>query len=151
MAEHMQIGEVADLTELSLRTIRYYEEVGLVLPSARSKGGFRLYTADDAARLTRVRRMKPLDFTVEEMKELLHTLDELRGDGHPSLSRDVLIDRVAMYRDAALARVRALRHDMETALSFAADLQTHLVGRAGPRVEQRASLRSHARPPLPES
>ncbi|MFE6489944.1 MerR family transcriptional regulator, partial [Streptomyces sp. NPDC057757] len=49
--EHMQIGEVATRTELSLRTIRHYEETGLVMPSARSQGGFRLYTEADVARL----------------------------------------------------------------------------------------------------
>src|SRR5690348_10590123 len=45
----MQIGEVADRIGLSLRTIRYYEEVGLITPSARSPGGFRLYTEDDVS------------------------------------------------------------------------------------------------------
>ena len=42
MAASMQIGEVAQATSLSIRTIRWYGEVGLVEPSARSKGGFRL-------------------------------------------------------------------------------------------------------------
>lgn len=56
---HMQIGEVSERTELSLRTIRYYEEVELVVPTARSTGGFRLYTEADIARLTLVKRMKP--------------------------------------------------------------------------------------------
>ena len=40
-SEHIQIGEVAARTELSLRTIRHYEETSLVIPSARSQGGFR--------------------------------------------------------------------------------------------------------------
>ena len=47
--QHMQIGEVAERTNLSLRTIRYYEEVDLVPPSARTPGGFRLYTEADVA------------------------------------------------------------------------------------------------------
>lgn len=59
---HRQIGEVAERTGLSLRTIRYYEEVGLITPSARSQGGFRLYTEEDIARLGVVKAMKPLDF-----------------------------------------------------------------------------------------
>ena len=50
MGEQMQIGEVAERTGLSLRTIRYYEEVGLAVPSARSQGGFRLYTEPDVGR-----------------------------------------------------------------------------------------------------
>ncbi|MBF6100215.1 MerR family DNA-binding transcriptional regulator [Nocardia cyriacigeorgica] len=40
----MQIGQVAERTELSLKSIRRWDEVGLVQPSARSAGGFRLYT-----------------------------------------------------------------------------------------------------------
>src|SRR5690606_36514639 len=58
---HMQIGEVADRTGLSLHTICHYEEVGLALPTARSQGGFRLNTDDDVARLLVIKRMKPLD------------------------------------------------------------------------------------------
>ncbi len=58
--DRMQIGEVAERTGLSLRTIRYYGEVGLVVPSARSKGGFRLYTESDVARLLLIKQMKPL-------------------------------------------------------------------------------------------
>ena len=75
--QHMQIGEVANRTGLSLRTIRYYEEMGLVVPSARTTGGFRLYTESDVARLMLIKRMKPLEFSLEEMSELLGTLDAL--------------------------------------------------------------------------
>lgn len=71
----MQIGEVAERTGLSLRTIRHYEEVGLVVPSARTPGGFRLYTRPDVARLDLVKRMKPLGFQLEEMRELLELLE----------------------------------------------------------------------------
>lgn len=67
----LQIGTVAEQTGLSVRTLRHYEDVGLVRPSARSAGGFRLYTADDVARLLLIRRMKPLGFTLEEMGRLL--------------------------------------------------------------------------------
>ena len=56
----MQIGEVADQVGLSLRTIRFYEEAGLVIPSARSVGGFRLYSETDLDRLQLIKRMKPL-------------------------------------------------------------------------------------------
>lgn len=76
----MQIGEVAARTELSLRTIRHYEETGLVAPSARSQGGFRLYTETDVARLMVIRRMKPLGFTLDQMRELLDATDRLDGD-----------------------------------------------------------------------
>ena len=64
----MQIGDVAEQTGLSLRTIRYYEEAGLVTPSTRTTGGFRLYTEADADRFDLIKRMKPLGFSIEEMR-----------------------------------------------------------------------------------
>jgi DNA-binding transcriptional MerR regulator len=70
----LQIGLVAERTELSIRTIRHYDEVGLVTPSARSSGRYRLYTEDDVDRLRTIRRMKPLGFTLEEMRQLLDSL-----------------------------------------------------------------------------
>lgn len=77
--DHLQIGEVAARTELSIKTIRHYDEVGLVVPSARSTGGFRLYTADDVNRLLAIRRMKPLGFSLDEMRQLLDALDTLES------------------------------------------------------------------------
>lgn len=74
---HMQIGEVAERTELSIKTIRHYDEVALVTPSERSAGGFRLYTESDVERLLVIRRMKPLGFTLEEMRRLLASLEAL--------------------------------------------------------------------------
>ena len=76
----MQIGQVAARTELSITTIRHYDEAGLVTPSARSAGGFRLYTEADVERLLVIRRMKPLGFTLSEMKDLLDSLDTLAAD-----------------------------------------------------------------------
>lgn len=75
--ELLQIGEAAARAELSIKTIRHYDDVGLVTPSARSAGGFRLYTADDVGRLIAIRRMKPLGFTLDEMRDLLCALDTL--------------------------------------------------------------------------
>ena len=55
----MQIGDVAERTALSPRTIRHYEEVGLLPEAERSAGGFRLYSEDAVARLLLITRMNP--------------------------------------------------------------------------------------------
>ncbi|MFZ5847293.1 MAG: MerR family transcriptional regulator [Actinomycetota bacterium] len=123
---HMQIGEVAERTGLSLRTLRYYEEVGLVTPSARSAGGFRLYAETDVARLRLIRRMKPLDFSLEEMKDVLSVLDGLESGDPLSVEHHQLVGRLEMYREAAKARVSALREQLEVAEGFAADLRREL-------------------------
>jgi len=71
----IQIGEVAERVGLSLRTIRYYEEVGLVSPSDRSQGGFRLYSEDDVRRLAVLKGMKPLGLSLREIRQLMDVLD----------------------------------------------------------------------------
>lgn len=123
----MQIGEVAARTELSLRTIRHYEETGLVIPSARSQGGFRLYTEADVARLMVVRRMKPLGFTLEQMRDLLEATDHLdAGDTLDADERDALLDRIRVYRQAAADQIDRLRVQLARAEEFAAALDTRL-------------------------
>jgi len=75
--EHHQIGAVAERVDLSLRTIRYYEEIGLVSPSGRTEGGFRLYTESDIDRLRLVKVLKPIGMSLESMSELLECADRL--------------------------------------------------------------------------
>jgi DNA-binding transcriptional MerR regulator len=129
----LQIGQVAERTGLSLRTIRWYEEEGLVVPTARTDGGFRLYRDDDVARLEVIKRMKPLGFALEEMRELLVLLAELdAGTGDRAQS----LDRLRMFHEAATARVSALREQLAVAEGFAASLAGSLAARgdraAGP-------------------
>ena len=119
---HFQIGEVAERTGLSLRTIRYYEEVGVVPPSARSAGGFRLYTEDDVARLELVKKMKPLEFSLDEMRDLLTSLDRLAAPGTAAQERAALSDRVTMYRELADQRIEALRTQLASAEGLVAEL-----------------------------
>ncbi|MGK5499753.1 MerR family transcriptional regulator [Streptomyces sp. URMC 125] len=123
----MQIGEVAERTGLSLRTIRHYEEVGLVVPSARTKGGFRLYTATDVDRLMVIRRMKPLDFSLEEMRDLLAITDRLSSaEPLEDTERDRLRERLDTYRKVADARCEKLRAQLMAAEDFAATLRRRL-------------------------
>ncbi|MFJ8149048.1 MerR family transcriptional regulator [Streptomyces sp. NPDC096048] len=135
MTEHrqMQIGEVAERTGLSLRTIRHYEEVGLVIPSARSKGGFRLYTSADVDRLMVIRRMKPLDFSLDEMRDLLDITDRLAAsdDAPAGEDRERLRERLDAYREMADARCETLRARLAMAEDFAATLRQRLENEPG--------------------
>ena len=130
-AEHMQIGDVAERTGLSLRTIRWYEEVGLVPPSARSAGGFRLYTDADIERLEIVKRMKPLEFTLEEMRDLLGTVDQLDVRATPTAEQATLRERLVMYQELADQRVEALRTQLANAEMFAKSLADRAGTRGG--------------------
>ena len=115
MCSRMQIGEVAERTGLSLRTIRYYGEVGLVEPSSRTEGGFRLYTDGDVARLELIKTMKPLGYTLEEMSDVLEVLAELE---RPAGRRPELAERVVAIRASAATRRDRLRKELAAAESF---------------------------------
>ena len=74
----MHIGEVASRTELSLRSLRHWDEVGLLRPSARTEGGFRLYTEADVEKILLIRRMKPLGFTLDQMGVAMRDFETLQ-------------------------------------------------------------------------
>jgi MerR family copper efflux transcriptional regulator len=71
----MHIGEVAARTELSLRSLRHWDEVGLLRPSGRTEGGFRLYTEADVEKILVIRRMKPLGFTLDQMSAVMRDIE----------------------------------------------------------------------------
>src|SRR5215469_16126695 len=75
----IQIGEAAQRTRLSIDTIRFYERKSLMPRASRTMGQFRLYAADDVARLTFIKQMQRLGFSLQEIKQLLDLRD--RG-GH---------------------------------------------------------------------
>jgi DNA-binding transcriptional MerR regulator len=132
----MQIGEVAERTGLSLRTIRYYGEMGLVPPSARSAGGFRLYTDNDVARFRIIMRMKPLDFSLEEMKDVLDVFDGLAASVPASDQHHDLVERLDMYLTAVNVRVHAIREQLAVAEGFAEHLEHEIDAHRQQRVTE---------------
>jgi len=64
------IGEIAQKLEMSQRTIRYYEEIGLLNSIKRIEGGRRVYTDADLRRLKLIKRLKIIGMTLSEMQEL---------------------------------------------------------------------------------
>jgi DNA-binding transcriptional MerR regulator len=117
-----QIGGVASRVGLSLRTVRYYEEVGLVVPSGRTEGGFRLYTDDDIQRLALVKQLKPLDFSLDELRSLLEVRDRLADEDDDDV-RASLVDRLDSYAGAAAERCRRLREQLEQVEAVTRTLQ----------------------------
>lgn len=107
----MHIGELAERTGLSLRTIRHYDDVGLLPATARTDGGFRVFSEDDFERLMVIKQMKPLGFSLDEMAEILAILgggsaEGTAGDGTEKLAEfqeKAIHQRAKMARDLAQA------------------------------------------------
>jgi DNA-binding transcriptional MerR regulator len=71
------IEQVSARTGLTKRTLRYYEEVGLVLPTGRTEGNYRRYSEDDIQRLERIKKLRDLlGFSLADIRELLYAEDE---------------------------------------------------------------------------
>jgi DNA-binding transcriptional MerR regulator len=118
-----QIGEAAAQSGLSLRTIRFYEEVGLVPPSGRTAGGFRLYTDADIERLQLVKDLKPLDFSLEEMGEVLELRDQLDDLDPGSDDHAQIRERLDGFAEVAEQRCEDLRTQLRAAEAVAKQLR----------------------------
>ena len=76
---YLQIGEVAERTGVTQRTLRFYEEKGLLRPPSRMDGGFRLYSEEDVKRVEMIRRLQDLlGVTLADIKEMVDAQEMLR-------------------------------------------------------------------------
>jgi MerR family transcriptional regulator, repressor of the yfmOP operon len=123
-----RIGEVAKLTGVTTRTLRYWEELELLQPSSYRTSGERLYSPADVARVTRIRNLQELlGFSLAEVRTVLSTedvdvLDRVRselgaGDLSPARHRELLEagiaanDQLLVRLDETLGRIQAFRDE----------------------------------------
>jgi DNA-binding transcriptional MerR regulator len=141
-AELSQIGEVAERVGLSLRTVRYYEEVGLFEPTGRTQGGFRLYSENDVKRLLVLKGMKPLGLSLEEIRELMGLLDRTADvDGMPADDIGTIMSGLEDYLRLADERVVKLEQHLSEAKKLRARIGDR-IKRLKPRADSRARVRS---------
>ncbi|WP_261554142.1 MerR family transcriptional regulator [Frankia tisae] len=113
-----EIGDVAILVTLSLRTARFYEEAGLLVAVGRSPGGFPLYDDDALDRFFLIKKMKPLGFTVEEMRSLLTLRERMAQPGLSPQLRAELQDRLQTWVSLAEEKLASLQEQVRLAEDF---------------------------------
>ena len=106
MGPWLRIGEVARRTGLTTRTLRHYDDLGLLVPAGRSDGDYRLYGSDDLRRLFDIQQLKSLGLSLHEIAA---ALDDPSFDAADTLDRHIALvtDRVATEREL-LTRLRRL-------------------------------------------
>ncbi len=97
--ELLKIGDFARFADTNLRTLRYYEELGLLAPASRSSGGFRYYRRTDVHRVQRIRELQELGLHLDRIRELISA----RGADEP--------------REQYFARVRNALEEQEALLT----------------------------------
>ena len=106
----MNIGEVAKACGLPVKTVRYYDDIGLISPRQRSTGGYRQYDKTGLSKLIFVRRARAFGFSIEETRELLSLYED-----QDRSSADV--KRIAWARlreiDRRMVKLEALRTELD--------------------------------------
>lgn len=107
--ERLQIGEFARLAGSNLRTLRYYEELGLLKPVSRSSGGFRYYERRQLDRMVAIKRLQDLGLSLREIAE------RIIGNGQPSGPELLGRLRSTLEKQIALTetRIEAMQRDLD--------------------------------------
>jgi len=101
---YMRVGELAKKTGTTARTLRHYDEIGLLSPSMESEGGYRLYNDKDMVLLIQIQTMKRLGFTLSEIKKRLVSLD----------TPDDMVNTLTEHETAIQNKLEALSESLET-------------------------------------
>jgi MerR family transcriptional regulator, repressor of the yfmOP operon len=122
----LQIGEVADRTGVTQRTLRFYEERGLLKPPTRMEGGFRLYSEDDVGRVEQIKRLQSLlGLTLAEIKDMVEA-EEVRGELNATYRPDRPLDE-RIERVGKRIEVTKRQHDIiSTKLSAMLEMRDDL-------------------------
>lgn len=105
----LQIGEAADKTGLTQRTLRYYEEKGLLRPPSRMDGGFRLYSDEDIDRVEKIKQLKELlGFSLADIKEMLDAEDvrlQIKAEWRKDAGLSEKVDKIRKAREATAQQI----------------------------------------------
>ena len=114
----MKIGELAKAAGFTTKTIRYYEQVGLMPPPGRSESGYRIYGPEDAERLEFIDKAKRLGFSLDDIRDvlLLHQQHEA-----PCVHVLALLEQKLRQVDGVLKDLRGFRRELASLHQEAAD------------------------------
>ena len=123
----LTVGQVAERFGVTVRTLHHYDAIGLLSPSARSQAGYRLYTEEDVTRLQHVVVYRRLDFSLEEISQLLDDGTRPALLEHLRRQRSAVVSRLEELAELVTAIDRALEKEM-TGVNLTKEEQRELFG-----------------------
>lgn len=105
----LNIGKAAKLSNLTVKTVRYYADIGLVSPVKNSKTGYRDFSEDDVARLQFVSKARKFNFTIQECEELLSLYSD--KDRSSREVKSLALEKISEI-DAKLFELKELRQQL---------------------------------------
>lgn len=139
MSGKLYIGQLAELAGINPKTIRYWEEVGLLPEPERSGSGYRLYSREELRRLQFIRKAQALGLSLRELKEIIEIRDQ---GGLPCEHVRRLLAQKLSELDEHIARMAAFRDELREYISEIerrssdpreAAICPHIEGYKGPR------------------
>lgn len=111
--QNVQIGELAKRLDITTRTIRYYEEIGLMGPTERLGGGTRTYNRDDILRLKFILKLKQLGISLKNIQELSEIFD-INAQNFDTITPKLIeiLDQHIARVDEKMASLSSLRQDI---------------------------------------
>ena len=139
-----QIGEVADRTGVTQRTLRFYEEKGLLRPPERMEGGFRLYSENDVSRIGYIKQLQDLlGFTLSEIKDMVEAEDlllQMSATRRPDRELPERLQRSEQILGALNKQLEVVDHKVEHLTKLREELRAKLTRVTSRRVEIMAQL-----------
>lgn len=108
----ISIGILAKNTGVTTRTLRYYEEMGIMSPSCRNEGGNRSYTSEDVRKLKFILKLKELGLTIREMQELDRVYIEARETNRIIPLLVEMLDNHIDTLDEKMSKLSSLRKEI---------------------------------------
>lgn len=128
-----QIGVVAKESSVPIKTIRYYEELGLLKASGRTEGGYRLFDSDVFSRLNFIKRAQKLGLSLSEIKEFLNVHD---GGHLPCDQVKVKLNEKIAEIEQQIEQLQILKWDLQGLLSREEMITQHFAATICPIIEQ---------------
>ena len=127
---YSQIGEAANRAGLTQRTLRYYEELGLLKPASRMEGGFRLYSPEDMERIEYIKNLRDvLGFSLAEIKDMVGFEDvrtQIKSELHQAENLDQRRGRLVQLKEVALRQMRIVNEKRQRLKEMRAGIQARI-------------------------